>query len=386
MTIEFHCPHCDKLLKTPDDKAGVRANCPGCGEIVTIPDPANSDPANSDSASEVAETDPSFTEVVSPSDASGSELTTAQAADGEAAKPGPVEARAGTARSQYDMKPCPMCGAAIDKTAVRCHFCGETLSGPAASVRPRTTIDAGEVLARAWEIYRTRLGSLIGSVVVMWGILFAVAFAAIVAQPVVLAAIGLAGGNGARAADVVLIFFGFVALNFVMGVVFIVVFALLQAGFHVYLLGVARGKDPDISSLFSGSRFFWRFFWGNVLFAPAVSIGSFMCLVPGVLLLLVFWPVYYVMVDRDAGMIDSLRLASEATSGNYLQVLVLFVAGIGCLLLGNIPGICLWFLFKSQGLAIIGSCAGSLFSVPLWMLLWPVAYCGISGQLAAHSA
>jgi hypothetical protein len=37
--IEFHCPHCDKLLKTQDDKAGWQVNCPGCGGPLTVPNP-----------------------------------------------------------------------------------------------------------------------------------------------------------------------------------------------------------------------------------------------------------------------------------------------------------------------------------------------------------
>lgn len=39
MPIEFHCPHCDKLLKTQDDKAGWQVNCPGCGGPLTVPNP-----------------------------------------------------------------------------------------------------------------------------------------------------------------------------------------------------------------------------------------------------------------------------------------------------------------------------------------------------------
>lgn len=38
MPIEFHCPHCDKYLKTNDDKAGMQVNCPGCGGPLTVPE------------------------------------------------------------------------------------------------------------------------------------------------------------------------------------------------------------------------------------------------------------------------------------------------------------------------------------------------------------
>ena len=42
MTIEFNCPSCGKLLKTSDEKAGVRAKCPDCGEAIQVPQPAES--------------------------------------------------------------------------------------------------------------------------------------------------------------------------------------------------------------------------------------------------------------------------------------------------------------------------------------------------------
>ena len=42
MTIEFHCPTCQKLLRTADDKAGRQAKCPDCGNAVTVPQPSAS--------------------------------------------------------------------------------------------------------------------------------------------------------------------------------------------------------------------------------------------------------------------------------------------------------------------------------------------------------
>src|SRR2546425_359209 len=37
MPIEFRCPQCAKLLRTPDDTAGKQAKCPECGTLTTIP-------------------------------------------------------------------------------------------------------------------------------------------------------------------------------------------------------------------------------------------------------------------------------------------------------------------------------------------------------------
>lgn len=107
MTIEFHCPHCDKLLRTADDKAGVRANCPGCGETVNVPQTADS-PATLDDS--FAAADP-----------------------GDVHREGPP-AMAQASPAAPALAPCPMCGEKIHPAAVRCRFCGEELHpGPSAA-------------------------------------------------------------------------------------------------------------------------------------------------------------------------------------------------------------------------------------------------------------
>lgn len=39
MSIEFVCPHCEYLLRTAEDKAGMSAECPACGDPLWIPYP-----------------------------------------------------------------------------------------------------------------------------------------------------------------------------------------------------------------------------------------------------------------------------------------------------------------------------------------------------------
>jgi predicted RNA-binding Zn-ribbon protein involved in translation (DUF1610 family) len=119
MTIEFHCPHCDKLLKTPDDKAGVRANCPGCGESVQVP-----------SGRELGEVDDSLSSASSPPATAGQAALSAT----------------GRAAGDATMA-CPMCGETIKAAATRCRYCGEELTRPSSRGRALAPHRGGLVLA-----------------------------------------------------------------------------------------------------------------------------------------------------------------------------------------------------------------------------------------------
>jgi hypothetical protein len=263
-----------------------------------------------------------------------------------------------------------MCGAQIKKAATRCRFCGETLARrPRAGSWTPTTIDAGDILNRSWEIYKRELGLLIVSILIAFGIPFVVNFAlGFIQQIVVLAVVGVGaggpgGGNPNAAAK------GFVVLGIGMWVVsFLINLAVqtyMQAGLAVFMLRVARGESPEIADLFSGMKYFWRFLWGSLLYGIMAAVGFLLLIVPGIFIVLMFWPFEYVIVDRNSGVIDSLQESREATSGNFLAVFLLALAGFGINLLGVCPGLFI----------------GLLFTMPLTTLMLAVAYCGMTGQL-----
>jgi hypothetical protein len=348
VTIEFHCPFCQKLLKTPDDKAGVRANCPGCGEMVTVPSPEH----------EAAHADPSLEEF--------------EAAPG--ARPGEVESDSAEGRATADddrlagaTKKCPMCGAEIKLAANRCRFCGETFSPQRREGSPRK-IDAGDSLSVAWEIYKNNLGILLVATLIMGGISLVLQIAAQFAQQIIARSVmgpggAPPGGNPGPAVFAVLgvsLFFGIL--------VFAIVSCYLQAGYHRLLLRVARGENVEISELFSGGRFFWRVFCANFLFTLMYTVGFALCLVPGVFVMLAFWPFLFLIVDREVGIIESFQISLELMTGNYLAA---FLLGL------------VWFGLWVGGFIACG--IGLLFTYPLAMLALAVAYCTMSGQAVAKS-
>jgi uncharacterized RDD family membrane protein YckC len=87
MTIEFHCPGCDKKLSTSDERVGWQASCPECTELVTVPHQTDAPVAASSSL------------------------------DHEARPFGDTVSRSGSR--------CPMCGGELQSSANRCTHCGE---------------------------------------------------------------------------------------------------------------------------------------------------------------------------------------------------------------------------------------------------------------------
>ncbi|MBY0227775.1 MAG: hypothetical protein K2W96_00705, partial [Gemmataceae bacterium] len=38
MSIEFECDGCGRMMRARDGMEGARAKCPGCGEVLTVPE------------------------------------------------------------------------------------------------------------------------------------------------------------------------------------------------------------------------------------------------------------------------------------------------------------------------------------------------------------
>jgi uncharacterized membrane protein len=169
---------------------------------------------------------------------------------------------------------------------------------------------------------------------------------------------GQAPGAGAIA--------GIVAAGAFLMLLMVAACAYVWGGYHNLLLRVAQGKRAELTDLFTGNRFFWRLFWGNLLFGALAAVGLILFFIPYFLVLLMFWPFSYVIIDQNTGVVDAFRKSRELTSGNLLAIFILSLAAIGINLLGEMA--CM---------------VGILFSAPLASLTFAVAYCRMSRQATA---
>jgi hypothetical protein len=335
VTIEFRCGTCQKLLRTTDDKAGATAKCPQCASPVLVPAAPAKKPAEEEWSDEPASEEEEW-----------------------APPPGAKKSSSGP------KQPCPMCGEQIPVAAARCRFCGEQLSRGAAAAATRRGpghVDAGEVISASWRIFQSQMGICIGlvilGVVINGGITFGAQRIAEVVQ------LELMRGNPGN--------FGLaIAVGLVIGQIPpLLVGSFLNAGMQRGLLKVARGENAEIGDLFTGGPYYLRMLGNSILFQIIISVGIVLCIVPGILLALMFWPFGYVLVDRDSPGMECLSEAKEITQNTWLQVFVLWLAVFGITLLGMVP-----------------LCVGLIFTIPLTSLMFAVAYCHMTGQPTADES
>lgn len=142
----------------------------------------------------------------------------------------------------------------------------------------------------------------------------------------------------------------------------------IQIGQVKLCLGILRRKPVTISEMFTGGDVFWPVLGVSILFGLAMLTGFLLLIIPGILVALYFWPVYYFVLDKKSRVMDSFSNVLPFTKINVANSFVVFLIGVGVNLLG-----------------FLACCIGLLFSVPLVVLFTTASYLAMTGQLQQHA-
>jgi uncharacterized membrane protein len=132
-------------------------------------------------------------------------------------------------------------------------------------------------------------------------------------------------------------------------------------------LKLARRQPASFGDLFGGTNLFFPVLGGAIIAYIAIFFGVLLCVVPAILMLLGYWPFYYLIIDRKAGVLESFSVAYRITHENWASAFVLWVMSIGISILG-----------------CLALCIGLLFAAPLVSMMFAVAYLMMSGQLMPY--
>lgn len=137
----------------------------------------------------------------------------------------------------------------------------------------------------------------------------------------------------------------------------------MLGGIMSFAIKAARGQKPQFGEIFQGGRFFGPMMVASLLQILGVYFGTFLCIVPGVLLAL-GWMLYPIMVvERGAGGVDALKQSWQMTTGQKMNLFILAL-----------------LLFVATIVGLLACCVGALVVGPLWALSIAFVYMRLTGE------
>jgi hypothetical protein len=238
--------------------------------------------------------------------------------------------------------------------------------------------DFGFLVRATWTLYRERLGACLGicwaSFALLWG-------SQLLQQRLVAELVPRGGGRF----EAFLVWFALFFVVYVFN-------AWISAGQSLALLAVTRRQSGAFDRLFRGGRFVLTWLLAGIVFWLLVGAATLVGLIAipilaavvgrggagmivvfgGALILALVAALYlsarlsqfpYMIVDRNAGVIDSLGLSWEATRGGAGTLIVVYA-----------------FLLLVCLLGLLACFVGLLFAVPFAHLMLAVTYLSLTGQ------
>jgi len=315
MPIEFRCTQCDRLLRTPDGTAGKSAKCPQCGTVTPIPEAA------------------------------------------------PPPQTAPPTPSQFDPPPQPAAAApGLRDTVAHGDGANPYRSPTVAAMHeniPRgyapTVIDFSETLSRTWKLFKANMGAMVAGTMII-----------LVCNLILGGVVGLAFAMIMGNADGV----EAVVVWSVQQIVSQAIGAFFWIGLIRFTLQVARGEPCEFGALFSGGPWFLFGAAIQIITTLAVGIGFLLLIIPGIIIALMLSQAMFMLVDQNSDIMGSLRLSTEATKGNKMTILGLYIVtgAIGIVI------------------TVFTCLLGMIVVMPFMTLLSAVIYLGLTGQSTALDA
>jgi len=118
------------------------------------------------------------------------------------------------------------------------------------------------------------------------------------------------------------------------GIAALVLAGPLSYGMWRIALLVSRGESPDIGELFSGFKLFVPTLIAGLLVTIIITIGSILCVIPGIIAMILYTPTFFVMADGETGAWEAMEQSRIMVWNNFTQWLLLFLVLFGLNLLG----------------------------------------------------
>ena len=214
-------------------------------------------------------------------------------------------------------------------------------------IRP-TKVTVSDIFNYSFEVWKSNLGILIGAALI---IMFATMLINVISTGV--AAVVAQGDDGVAA-----------LVGGMFGLVDSGVSMFLYIGMSRICLSLCRGRPTGIDLMFSGADRFLPVLGTHILAGFALGIGFLLLIIPGILLVLFFWPYYLLIVDKQSRALDSFSLAYTFAKPNAITSLLLGLLSFAIMIIG-----------------VLAFCIGIIAATPLVGVLAATAYLMMKGEI-----
>lgn len=117
-----------------------------------------------------------------------------------------------------------------------------------------------------------------------------------------------------------------------------IVFTILQVILNMGILRITLlyvdGEQAEPHDLFACAHLFFRYFVASFAFVLLVVLGLMLFIIPGVVLALKFQFYDYFIIDKNAGIMESIERSGKITEGGLMDLFLFTLALFGINLLG----------------------------------------------------
>lgn len=199
----------------------------------------------------------------------------------------------------------------------------------------RVVFSSGDLLDQSWRIFKNNLGPLLGGFVLM-----------------------MATGGPSN-------FFSYGSYNWdwpsylpwLSQLVQFVLYGPLMLGYYKMVRSAVTGQRVEFMDLFYGFSRFWPAFLAYFVSALFSIIGMLFCIIPGMLVALVYLPVYLFILEGENDFWKAMESSRKMVMNNFAQWLLLGLV----LLLFNLVGMLL-------------CCVGMFVTAPMTSIVIALAY------------
>jgi uncharacterized membrane protein len=117
-------------------------------------------------------------------------------------------------------------------------------------------------------------------------------------------------------------------LQLVFGILSYVVRIYMGLGLTRYMIRIVRGEEASFQDFTTSISLFFRACVASMLVGLSVFFGALACIVPGVILAMMFFVWEYVLVDQDVGPIEALKESVRLTEGERIPLFLFAVLSV----------------------------------------------------------